>query len=125
MERNNTHRFTTGRTESVAPDFASQRLSHPESVASSPYASWHQNCYDSYMAPTIFRQGAFRFFFFSREEPRMHVHVAHTDGEAKFWLEPQIELAMNQGLSNKQLNEASSLVQDHYEEIIHAWRNHF
>ena len=27
----------------------------------------------------------------------MHVHVAHTDGEAKFWLEPTIELAMNQG----------------------------
>jgi len=77
------------------------------------------------MAPTIFRQGAFRFFFFSREEPRMHVHVAHTDGEAKFWLEPQIEMAMNQGLSNKQLNEASSLVQDHYEEITHAWRSHF
>ena len=47
----------------------------------------------------------------------MHVHVAHTDGEAKFWLEPQIELAMNQGLSNKQLNEASLLVQNHYEEI--------
>jgi hypothetical protein len=55
----------------------------------------------------------------------MHVHVAHTDGEAKFWLEPQIELAMNQGLSNKQLNEASSLVQDHYEEIAHAWRSYF
>lgn len=77
------------------------------------------------MAPTVFRQGAFRFFFFSREEPRMHVHVAHTDGEAKFWLEPQIGLAMNQGLSKTQLHEASSLVQGHYEEIAHAWRSHF
>ncbi len=77
------------------------------------------------MAPTVFRQGAFRFFFFSREESRMHVHVTHTDGEAKFWLKPQIELAMNQGLSSKQLNEASSLVQEHYEEIIHAWRSYF
>jgi len=77
------------------------------------------------MAPTVFRQGAFRFFFFSREEPRMHVHVTHTDGEAKFWLEPKIELAMNQGLSKKQINDASLLVQDHYEEIIHAWRRHF
>ena len=74
------------------------------------------------MAPTVFRQGAFRFFFFSREEPRMHIHVTHTDGEAKFWLEPQIELAMNQGLSKKQLHEASSLVvRDHYEEIIQNW----
>jgi hypothetical protein len=77
------------------------------------------------MALTVFRQGAFRFFFFSREESRMHIHVTHTDGEAKFWLEPQIELAMNQGLSKKQINEASLLVQDHYEEIIHAWRSYF
>ena len=77
------------------------------------------------MAPTVFRQGAFRFFFFSREEQRMHVHVTHTGGEAKFWLEPQIEMAMNQGLSKKQLNEALSLVQSHYEEIVHAWRSHF
>jgi hypothetical protein len=77
------------------------------------------------MSPTIFRQGAFRFFFFSREEPRMHVHVAHTDGEAKFWLEPQIELALNQGLSKKQINEVLLMVQDHYEEIAHAWRSYF
>jgi hypothetical protein len=77
------------------------------------------------MVSTVFRHGSFRFFFFSREEPRMHVHVAHTDGEAKFWLEPQIELAMNQGLSKRQLNEASSLVKDHYEEIVHAWLSYF
>ena len=77
------------------------------------------------MAPTVFRQGAFRFFFFSREELRMHVHVAHTDGEAKFWLEPQLELAMNQGLSKTQIHEALSIVGDHYEEISHAWRSYF
>lgn len=77
------------------------------------------------MAPTVFRQGAFRFFFFSREESRMHIHVAHTDGEAKFWLEPQIELATNQGLSKKQIKETLSLVHEHYEEITHAWRSYF
>ena len=27
------------------------------------------------MSPTIFREGPFRFYFFSREETRMHVHV--------------------------------------------------
>ena len=77
------------------------------------------------MSPTIFREGAFRFFFFSREEMRVHVHVAHTDGEAKFWLEPTIELALNQGLSQKQINEAQALVHTHHEEIVHAWRVHF
>lgn len=83
------------------------------------------DCYDLPMAPTVFRQGAFRFFFFSREEPRIHIHVSHTDGEAKFWLEPEVELAMNQGLSHKQVGEALSLVQDHYEEIRNAWHTHF
>ncbi|MBK6366164.1 MAG: DUF4160 domain-containing protein [Polaromonas sp.] len=77
------------------------------------------------MSPTVFRQGAFRFFFFSREEPRMHVHVSHTDGEAKFWLEPKIEFAMNQGLSNKQLSVVEALVHEHLEEIRHAWLSHF
>lgn len=28
------HRFTTGETESVAPDFNSQRFSHPQGIAS-------------------------------------------------------------------------------------------
>ena len=58
------------------------------------------------MAPTVFREGSFRFFFFSREESRIHIHVTHTDGEAKFWLEPNIELALNKGLNSKQVSEA-------------------
>ena len=58
------------------------------------------------MAPTVFREGSFRFFFFSREESRIHIHVARTDGEAKFWLEPSIELALNKGLNIKQVSEA-------------------
>ncbi|MCU7244914.1 MULTISPECIES: DUF4160 domain-containing protein [unclassified Microcystis] len=55
------------------------------------------------MSPTVFREDGYRFFFFSREETRMHVHVHCAEGEAKFWLEPQIELARNYNLSRKQL----------------------
>lgn len=77
------------------------------------------------MSPTIFREGAFRFFFFSREESRMHVHVSHTDGEAKFWLVPKIELASQQGLSTRQLSEALILITDHQQEITNAWHTHF
>jgi hypothetical protein len=77
------------------------------------------------LAPTVFREGAFRFFFFSREELRIHIHVAHTDGEAKFWLEPTIELALSKGLNSKQVNEALILVQQHREEILNAWQAHF
>lgn len=45
------------------------------------------------MSPTVFREKGYRFYFFSREETRMHVHVLSGDGEAKFWLEPELQLA--------------------------------
>jgi hypothetical protein len=45
------------------------------------------------VSPTVLRRGGFRFYFLSREETRIHVHVHHADGEAKLWLEPHIELA--------------------------------
>jgi hypothetical protein len=58
------------------------------------------------MSPTVFREGGFRFFFFSREESRIHIHATHANGEAKFWLNPEIELAINKGLTSKQISEA-------------------
>lgn len=77
------------------------------------------------MAPTVLRHGSFRLFFFSREEPRIHVHVAHPDGEAKFWLTPSVALATSVGLSEQQLREAQVIVETHLEEISDAWQRHF
>ena len=77
------------------------------------------------MSPTIFREGGFRFYFFSREEPRMHVHVQGQNGEAKFWLEPTIELAQHTGLSRREIAEALRLVQERENDIGNAWRKHF
>ncbi len=77
------------------------------------------------MAPTIVRDGQFRLFFFSREEVRIHVHVAHPDGEAKFWLTPDVHLAVNMGLSAAQLRQAQAVVTAHVKEIEDAWRRHF
>jgi len=55
----------------------------------------------------------------------MHVHVISGDGEAKFWLEPEIELSKNYKYSNKQLAEIRSLIEDHNDELITAWQQHF
>jgi hypothetical protein len=77
------------------------------------------------MSPTIIRDGQFRLFFFSREEPRIHVHVAHPDGEAKFWLTPEIAVATAVGLSPRQLREAQAIVEAHLLEIQDAWHRHF
>jgi hypothetical protein len=77
------------------------------------------------VAPTIVRDGPFRLFFFSREEPRIHVHVAHPDGEAKFWLTPDVHLAVNMGLSAAQIRQAQAVVSAHLKEIEDAWHRHF
>jgi hypothetical protein len=71
------------------------------------------------------RLGPYRFFFFSREEPRVHVHVQSADGEAKFWLEPTVALAHHAGLSRKQLRELQGLVEEHEDVIRSAWETHF
>lgn len=77
------------------------------------------------MSPTIFHEDGYRFFFFSREETRLHVHVFCADGEAKFWLEPQIELAQNYGLRDRQIRAAEALIRKHEHDIRAAWHKHF
>jgi hypothetical protein len=77
------------------------------------------------LSPTVFLEGEFRFFFFSREESHRHIHVSHPDGEAKFWLESTIELARNIGLGSAKSKEAERLIKSRQKEIIDAWNNHF
>ncbi len=77
------------------------------------------------MSPTIFTERGLRFYFFSREEPRMHVHVTGKGGEAKLWMEPSIELAMNHGLSQPSLRLAQRIAQEREDEIRKAWNTHF
>lgn len=53
------------------------------------------------------------------------MHISHPDGEAKFWLTPQIELAVNVGLSQTQVHQAQAVVVKHVKEIEDAWNHHF
>jgi len=77
------------------------------------------------MSPTVFRYKNYRFFFFSREESRMHVHVSCSDGEAKFWLEPSVKLCENFGLSSRALINLKKIIEIRKNEITDAWEKHF
>lgn len=77
------------------------------------------------MSPTVLRVGGYRYYFFSREETRPHVHVQHPTGEAKLWLNPTIEVAQNWGLSKPRLNAALRHAREHADEIRNAWKAHF
>ncbi len=77
------------------------------------------------MSPTIFHYRKYRFFFFSREELRCHVHVRSPEGEAKFWIEPQIMLAQSKGLSERELTDLENLIKENENEIRNSWNQHF
>ena len=77
------------------------------------------------MSPTVLRVRGYRFYFFSREEPRPHVHVQYASGEAKFWLEPQVELAADYGLGAIRINAARKIIEEHVDDIRSAWAKHF
>jgi hypothetical protein len=77
------------------------------------------------MSPTVFRYKNYRFYFFSREEKRIHIHIYCPDGEAKYWMEPEIELANNYGLTEQQLAEIKKVLENRHDEIHNAWNQHF
>jgi hypothetical protein len=75
--------------------------------------------------PTVLKIKDYRFFFFSREELRMHIHVICPDGEAKLWLEPSIEIADSYKLSKVRLKEIEAMTNDNLDTFKKAWEAHF
>lgn len=73
------------------------------------------------VSPTVFRYKNAKFFFFTREESRMHIHVLTPDGEAKIWMEPKIELAKTIKLKPHETNRLIKIVKERENEIINAW----
>ena len=65
-------------------------------------------------------------FSFSQEKKKECMFMSYQGyGEAKFWLEPEIELAKNYNHSRKQLKKIESHVEEHLDELISAWKQHF
>ena len=56
---------------------------------------------------------------------RIHVHVAHSNGEAKVLTDAGIFSGDSIRLVREQLREAQTVVQTHIEEIQNAWTRHF
>jgi len=55
----------------------------------------------------------------------MHVHVQSSSGEAKYWMEPGIELVVNCGYNSSELAKVKALIEEHEDEIRRAWEHHF
>ncbi|MBI4349857.1 MAG: DUF4160 domain-containing protein [Elusimicrobia bacterium] len=77
------------------------------------------------MSPTVLKYKSYRFFFFSREEKRVHIHVTSPHGEAKFWIEPIVALEYNSRFSPRELREIQKIIGENLYEIKTAWKKYF
>lgn len=55
----------------------------------------------------------------------MHIHVLSPDGEAKFWIEPIIEIATTYGFDTKDLGRIEALIREKEDVIRKAWNQYF
>ena len=78
--------------------------------------------------PIVFRYKAYRFFFYSNEgDPRepMHIHVRSANGDAKFWMQPEVRLADSNGYDARELRDLAKVVASHADLIERNWNEHF
>ncbi len=74
--------------------------------------------------PELFRMFGMRFFFFSNEHLSIHIHVKNADGSAKFNIDP-LELIENNGLKQKDIYLAESIIEENKELIVEKWEQYF
>jgi Domain of unknown function (DUF4160) len=78
--------------------------------------------------PTVFLERGFRFFFYSNEgSPRepVHIHVEKDAFEAKFWLNPIVQVAYNDGYDARTLRQLLGMVSANKDRIEGAWNEFF
>jgi len=73
--------------------------------------------------PELFRLFGIKFFFFSNEHLPIHVHIENADGDAKFEINP-VKLINNNGMKNKDLRLAESIIEEN-EELIEKRRKEY
>lgn len=76
------------------------------------------------MSPVFRREDGYYFKIFSNEEERQHIHVIKAECEAKFWLEPSIELAENYGFKNKDLKRITQILEQYGNEFKRQFTEH-
>ena len=78
--------------------------------------------------PVVLRYKGFRFFFYANEGDPMeppHIHIREGGIEAKFWLQPEVRLARNDGFNARTLRELIGLVEVNRLRLEDAWNEYF
>ena len=75
--------------------------------------------------PTVLTLLGMRFFYWAREHEPIHVHVQKGGAEARFVIEPEIQLTDNMGFKPHQLALAEEIIKDNRDYMIEHWKLFF
>ena len=76
------------------------------------------------MSPVFRREDGFVFKIHSNEEERMHLHVIKAENEAKVWLEPNVEVAWNEGFNSSEIRKIIQIIKTHADQFRHQYSLH-
>lgn len=76
------------------------------------------------MSPKFKEINGFVFKIYSNEESRIHIHIVKAENEAKYWLEPDIELAENFGFSSKELSFIEKILKENGDDFKIKFARH-
>jgi len=75
--------------------------------------------------PTVLVLLGMRFYYWAREHEPIHVHVKKGGAEARFVIEPQIELTENFGFKPHELALAEEVIRENREYLVEHWKLFF
>ena len=76
--------------------------------------------------PVVLSINGYRFKFYSNEndEPP-HIHVMKAEGNAKYWLMPDVIEEYSYGYKSSQRGEIRKLVKENQTHLIQQWNEYF
>lgn len=77
------------------------------------------------MTPKFLTEKGYVFKVYSREEERVHIHVTKENKNAKYWLEPKIELAKNKGFAKHELTKIKKIITKNESNFKKQWNKYF
>jgi len=76
--------------------------------------------------PTVLEAKGYKFKFYSNEnEEPAHIHITKGNGNAKFWLEPNIEEEYSYGFTVRERRDIRILVKENLEILKSKWYEYF
>ena len=75
--------------------------------------------------PTALRLFGMQFYYWSREHEPIHIHVRKGGAEARFIIDPEVELVENKGFKPHELALAEEVISENRQYLVEHWNLYF